>query len=236
VGYGPLGIEALADRVTFTLSPSLMLEYYGKFRVFLRGEKFGSTDTITIRLKAVVGSGGIQTFSDTLSVITASGSAFDVFDLGTLEIPGGKLNSSETGDQTEITIQCGSDGGTDDFFFSDLILMPVDEWSGDFSLTNENTSGLIQNNTYLLIDSIEKRKGFLRSILFNDSDQSVAFYQSISNGESILQANTRQRLWFFFMRAVYGGGSFLRYESRFESAYKVIVQRNQQYITMRGDR
>lgn len=231
--YGPLGVEAIADRIIFTFSSALMPDYYGKFHVYFRGRKTG-TNTISARLKAIIGSGGIESYSDTLYVTTAS-TDFTVFDLGVIDIPAGKLNSDETGDETKLVIQSGADGATGDLRYMDLILIPIDEWAGDFSLANDNDDGVIQNDTYLTIDGVERPKDTLRSILWNDSDEAVSFYIPISNGEPILQANAQQRLWFFFMRSVYSAGVFLRYESRFESSYKVLIERVQRYWSMRGE-
>jgi len=233
--YSPIAAEALADRVIFTFTAALLNEFYGKFKVFLRGRHDTSANDVYVRLKSQVGSGGIITYSDTLTS-SAITSGYAVFDLGTITIPGGKLRTTESGDQAKLVIQAGSASTLPDFGFADLILIPVDEWSADVELTVDNTDGYIQNGTYLLIDSIENPKTHIRSILFDDSDDAVAFYSTVSNGESILQANSRQRLWFFAMRSVYSGDVVIRYDSLFATAYKILVFRNQQYLSMRGNR
>jgi hypothetical protein len=230
--YTPPGAQALADRVIFTLSASLMQEYYGTFRIL--GRFRGASDK-TVRLRATVGSGGISVFSDELALPATSASQFAVFDLGVINIPSGKLNSTEEGDQTEIALQASSASGANNVVFLDIALIPVDEWAGDFSFTEENSAALLQRVRYLNVDSVTYPKAGIRSILFNESnDRAVSFYLTVANDDAILQANTKQRLWFFAMRAVYAAGVFDYYESNPISAYVIQMFRNQRYWSMRG--
>lgn len=234
------GASTLIDRSIMTFSADLANQYYGKFRAFLRTVRVQNTNgvssaAISIRLRFANLSGGLSVYSDTLSVTVPAATSYPyrVYDLGTIDIPGGFLKSSEYGDQAQLAIQIADTVGANTIIdLADIILIPVDEWAGDYYAGTLDTDARIQKGKKLVIDGIEYPKYPHRSILLNSSDQASAFYRVVSNGNPILQANADQRLWFTFMRDPTTLGTF---NHDFRSIYSVQLERQSRYLSMRGN-
>lgn len=225
---------ALTDVINIQLNAALMAQYYGKFRVFARPVRFAATGAVdvdfTFRLKATAGSGSEPTYSDLTSVtVPAAVTGTDVIDLGTIEIGSG-LTGAELGDSTALTIQASSSDASGLVNISDIVLMPVDEFAADVASTSTDTDSYLQRGTYLEIDSIRNPSLNLRTLLFNTTNQVRCRYRTIANGRCMLQANTDQKLWFLFLRQ----SGFL-WTALFEAGYIVQVNRQNQYLSMRGD-
>ena len=110
------------------------------------------------------------------------------------------FSASDSGDMAEIALQVLCSDYTGDLYIYDLVLMPVDEWAGDFIDLVNDTDSVIANQALLDADSISHPKRFLRALARTVGDAIFAVYQAIANGAHILQANEDQRLWFLTAR------------------------------------
>jgi len=121
-----------------------------------------------------------------------------------------------------------------DVYFYDLILMPVDEWAVDVLHDPAwACNGTVNMDEYLDIDSIafpkQSPRVFIRELA---NDRVFSLPQLITNGDHILQANARQKLWFLIQSCKLSDER----EAEVEITNKIKMFRNQQYQSMRGDR
>jgi len=238
--YNPGGVEAMATRATVTLDTTIARDYYGSFHAFLRARRTaGSQTDFDIQLLITSGSGGISFTTESRQLETTT--AFELLDFGQVKLPvAGNLNLSELGDTTTIAIQASAASGTPDLYLYDLILIPVDEWSIDaVDKTNESDSDIGRSGDvqkYLDIDSLTRPKVPIRSLVRqNDSNLITSIYDSITPGEAILQANTRQRLWFLAAQTSATGSSY-SWISPPEIVHSVQIYKNERYLGLRGNR
>ena len=116
-----------------------------------------------------------------------------------------------------------------------MVLIPVDEWLGDFTDQANGANSPVTGGYYLDVDSATFPKRSVRAMVRNNGTGYIKnVFQPATNGEVILQANARQRLWFFFARTD-SAGSSTWYSESFVSA-KITLKANQRYLSMRGDR
>jgi hypothetical protein len=193
---------------------------------------------VSIRLRYSNLSGGDSIYSETAIVDTTVVTTwYPILDCGVIEIPGGKLSTSDYGDMTQFAIQIADTVGTDtSVVVNEVILMPVDEWAGDFYAGTLNDDAWIQYGKHLNIDSTEYPKEVIRSIVLNQNNQASASWRAVNNGGAILQANRDQRLWFLFLRDPATLGAFTTNSGSFESLYTVQLERQARYLSMRGAR
>jgi len=131
--------------------------------------------------------------------------------------------------------------GDPDTYIIDLILMPTDEWCGDFNDASEYKINILLNSSvndpgyYLDMDSITNPKaGIIVPVRRVSDDTRTGAWQYISNSNNILlQANKQQRLWFLGARtnpietSVYCMPDML---------HSVQIYKNQRYFSARGSR
>ena len=114
-----------------------------------------------------------------------------------------------------------TNGAPGDLYMYDLIMIPVDEWAVEYRWAFE-----LNWNEYL--DAGITYPKIPSRCTTRESDDAIEdFAQVISNGAPILQANARQRYWFFPFYATYGDAFF---------GGTVRLQRQQRYLSLRGDR
>lgn len=239
--YGALaGDTTFVDRAIITMSSSIVRDYYGKFHVFIRGRQVsGSAGDITLRIQVRTGSGGItfttpeQTFSGT--------NDWELLDFDAFTIPAGGrvITPSELGDTGVIAIQAKNDSGSGrDVYIYDLILIPTDEWAGDFTDLADVDDSIIGKQDdvkhFIDIDSVRNPKVLGRSLVrLDDANESIsANYEFDTNGEVILQANADQRVWVISAHI----GSNDEWLSLPYTAWSVQAYKNQRYLTQRGSR
>lgn len=238
--YNPGGVESMATRVTISLDPGLMTDFYGTYHAFLRGRRTaGAVTDITVRLQVVTGSGGIVFTSKSRQL--QSTTAFEVLDFGQITIPAsGLFKQSEMGDITQIHIQASAASGTPDLYLYDLVLVPTDEWAGDFvDYANESESDIGRSGNipkFLDIDSVTDPSNPIRSIVktADGSEFITAQYTPIANGPAILQTGSDQRLWFFAMQTSAIGTSY-QWLAPPEIVHSVQVLKQSRYYSLRGN-
>jgi hypothetical protein len=222
-------------RVSFTFVNNVR-DYYGTYHVFLRMyQTNGDAGDIEIRLKVITGSGGSPFYSRIVS--PKADNDWEVIDLDAITLGGNSINFDEICDQTSIEIQLANVSNVSrTVYFYDLILIPTDEWIGDFTdKTNNGNSiiGYFNDDKHLIdIDSITNLRKQGRSVIRNEDDYISSIYEYSTNGHAMLQANSTQRLWVFSMS--YGiSNTWVSYP---EVAWNIQVYKNQRYLSMRGSR
>lgn len=233
--FSPTTTGSWVTVLTFSIANDLVQEYYGTYHAFLRcRQSGGSAGDIDLRLRTSTGSGGVQI--DTVSKTLANTNANQFIDFGRLTIPvSSLLNTGEAGDEAQLIIQCNASSTTPDIYFMDLVLIPTDEWLGDFTDKQNSATSPLTDGYYLDVDSATFPKRSVRAMVRNDATDAIKnVYQPVVNGEAILQANARQRLWFFFARTASSGSTDWRSEPTM--AAKITLSATQRYLGMRGAR
>lgn len=205
-------------------------EYTGTFRVFFRVYS-SDTDSDYIQLKLygwaneTGGPGGVPLWvGDQISLDSTL--TWQLMDFGKVTIP------KSQGDYSALVFEviC-SKTATDDVYMADLILMPVDEWSGEFSQTP--TYGSCEYGQYLDIDSIgDPKTPVIATLRQEDTAELVAPWKVITNGPAALQANAEQDLWFLAWYEDSDGG--LTAKPHISGSIQVF--KNDRYLGMRGAR
>lgn len=227
---------------TVTFDKTIIRQFYGTFHLFLRGyQQAGSGDEISARAQITTGSGGVSLTTEQANFKQVTDS-FELIDLGEISIPPtGLLKTSEVGDQATIIIQLKKTSTNRTIRLFDIILIPVDEWAGDFYDFANNSSSVIgmtgsdlDKNHLLDIDSITHPVIDIRALVREeDVDEGVsAIYNPIVNGEAIWQENTTQRLW--ILSAAYGTSD--AWVSKPQVGWSVQSYKNERYLALRGDR
>jgi len=234
-GAGDLDYET---RVSFTLDAALAAQYLGVFRAFVRIRPLNAAG-VSFRLLVQSGSGAVTSTIGVYGTV-AAGVNWGVIDFGKVKIPTTDVLGGTAGlDALTISIQTYEVAGAADIYFYDLILLPSDEWAGDFSNQNPSggiNTGTLKDNMWLLTDSIGSPRNDLRALLLNTADSSVrGVWQNVSPSPCVLEAGLDQRLWFFSMQVSVANGAVVDL-GRWEIPLRVQVRRQARYIGMRGSR
>lgn len=224
-----LNVPAAQSICRWTIANTLSQEYHGTYHIFLRamqtGGGIGDLDLqVSYQMGSAYNAGSFPrvTFSGGLNVPY-------LLDIGRLTVTPGL--SGDTLDTLTFAVDGLGDGVTD-VQIQELILFPVDEWSGDFvggmPLGFRRSVGA---GTYLRVDSLVPKRPVLSTVRRQGTDYVTDFYLSITPGDAILQANSRQRLW--VLQSWDEGANF---RSNSEVACSVQVVATKRYESMRGDR
>lgn len=222
------------DVIQFLIDNPLSEEYFGAFHAYLR---FATNVVGTWGFNARIGlsldaTDQLRTNSSPVAVSGTGSENGLIADLGNVYIQPHKVFSSEEMGLISIYISIApTDIGGDTIDIYDLILIPVDEWAGEFS-SPVSDSGIVDggNDRYLDIDSIHSKKPL--NAMWRDgqnNDERLTIYRHVANGPVILQANSRQRLW-LLSRALVDD------ESKIESAFAIEFSANARYFAQRGER
>jgi hypothetical protein len=220
-------VVAMTDLVTITFSPALAAQYYGRYHVWARTmHTTGGGQRFNLQLKVQSGSGGVlttQPVSASVDRPTFATGQLAAIDLGVINIPAAEIVAqTETFDEVVLTIRGEHPGTTsDDIWLVDLILMPVDEWAGDFQDRALTADSTVETGRYLDIDSITRPKTGTRALVRETTtDQIVGIYQSIAPEPCQIRHSGAQRLHFLTMFS-YGSGPY--WGSDYINANKVKV-------------
>jgi hypothetical protein len=200
VHYNPgAAIEALGYEARVLLNAALAEQYFGIYHAYMRvNQVSGISGDFTAQLRIDAGTAFVTDEVDVLSV--ASGIAPAVVDFGQIRLPG--LTAPATGDQLEslyIDIWLShTRAAAGNLYLYDLILIPVDEWSGEF-VYNDAIEDILQRGRVLEIDSVINPKAYIRALLRDGSATGAIYndWRTVANGELIHQANASQKMWVF---------------------------------------
>lgn len=227
-------LNSWQDLVKIALATTVARDYYGDYRAFLRGQIAGGTiNDWQFRLALGAGSGGPASYTPAVAAKPVA-TDFRLWDLGPIHLPSASLGAAQLSDQMTITIQGYATATGNAAKLYDLILLPVDEWAGDFAhtnLTNANLPSGIYGGEQLDVDSITNPKATLSVYNRAASGLIKAIYQPISNGQAFLQMGQQQRLWFLASQYDFSGSSWGALPA---VAGTVRVNKVQQYLGLRG--
>jgi len=121
-----------------------------------------------------------------------------------------------------------------EIYFLDFILLPTDEWFGDYVDDVLSTSTPLQEARYLELDSIANPRERLRPLIKNAATDGIAaVYEPQSPGPVLLQPQADQRLWYLFDRsATTGTGDW---DASSHILLSGQTRRMARYLGMRGD-
>jgi hypothetical protein len=229
-----------------TISDGYTNQYYGVYRAFIRASTDASAGDIGIRFYMAFGySRGSAVYTDwaynQFSDIT------ELFDLGRLVIPPTSMVQSSEDTEIGFVIQVvNGAAGTQDVTLYDLILIPVDEWAGDFIASPDTfSSDYLSGNrsatptawggfgNYLYIDSITYPKTNLRAIrLVRSTDNFDGIVETIANRPAVLNNNANQRIWFLATQHNLASKKI----ADIEICHSIELASQARYLSMRGDR
>lgn len=230
-GQSPTGM-VLGFRVDFL--GQTLTQYTGTYRCFIRVRReSGALGTTRVKIATVFGEGDPENYSETIT-LPFVGIGWILADMGIIKIYPRLWAGAEEAAQFSINVYVeNTDANAVDIHFVDMILMPVDEWVGDFRFTNDlKLSSQFYNDPRLWVDSLGDMSQELRVIGVNQSDHIITTLSKINSGSIFLQANKKQRMWFLFddCNLAYPGISDINV------CHSVTVRKNQRYFSMRGNR
>jgi len=229
--------EAIATRVQIDIGTDIATQFYGTYHAFLRvNQESGSVGDFQLRLELLTGAASSGLVTETRITQTASLAPYELLDMGQVVIPASMdMTLDDPPDTLRINVQAGFLGGATgpEIDLIDVILLPVDEWAGDFVDLEDGADSNIEGGHLLDVDSIANPKRDIRSLVRQDGSRFVtAVYDPRTNGPSILQQNADQRIWFLTSRSyVSGNGEEV---AQPWVAHSVQLWKVQRYLAMRG--
>lgn len=203
------GLNNLIDRVSITLATTIARDYYGTYKIFVRGKQTGgSAGDVELRVKAVSGSGGISSLTDIQATQSTTDHELIEFE-NPVTLPVSTLfTNTDIGDTTSLTVQISAASSSSDFYLYDMFLLPVGTmWIDSEDVANTSESA-IENGTRLVVDSIDVPKMLIRTLVQQTGTGLYkANYRIDSNGPLSMLRGRQQRLWVMTARRNSVGGS-----------------------------
>lgn len=235
--FNSTGASSYLSRVAVSFYSSIVNEYYGKYRAFVRGwqAEGGTAGNVTIRLLLRCLGSMIYTPAAAFTDVNVP----QLLDMGTVALPPGPLESGAFYEGMVIYIQASSTAAAEDAYLTELILMPLDEWAGEFVWPTSITatgwnSRYSTKESFLDVDSITYPKYDLRAIVRQkDSNAASSSWECRCPQRAILLNGKQQRLWMLFQRVSSLLTSAL--QAQHEIAHSVQIKKQQRYSTLRGD-
>lgn len=240
--YNP-GAGSVGD-CSITLDTSIATDWVGKYRCYLRMDKESAVTDCTIQLKVGVNeTTGLYTSyyyeSDTLTV--ASSSEGYLMDFGIIDIPSlGIVKEGETFMPVIFTLNLANTTANPNVYIYDLILLPIDEWAGEFTITDadNNTAETIgitsaPNYNYLDIDSLNVKRRLSSFIRYSESDGIQYTWKDITPSAFQLQSNKDQQV--FAMLRLWNATDDIWY-APISGLGTIQLNAAARYLSMRGDR
>jgi len=132
IEWAPVGAVAMAIRCYVTLEQTIVDEFQGVFRMFLRvREEVGAGDIFSFRVRisnSTSGTYGIVWVSDTIVMGTGNGNGSQAIDFGVVTFP--PAAGIKPADMSEFYIMVdAASTGAGTIVLYDLVLIPIDEWA-----------------------------------------------------------------------------------------------------------
>lgn len=168
-------------------------------------------------------------------------------DIGRIAIPPSTdiINTTENASVTIALFAASNTGGAINLDVIDVMLMPVDEWAGEFIGLPGDVDYISGNRSmaysdwggggrYLFVDSITYPKTDLRAVSkIRSTGNFVTLVKTIANRPAALNENNTQRLWFLAERFTSATGD---HAANIEISHSVQVYAQAHYLSMRGNR
>jgi hypothetical protein len=204
----------------FLINSDIAPDFYGTYRALLRVERHSAVTDCKVKLS--LGAYDLYYGNHTVIFSTAYKAIISddvglVINFGNIDIPNmGALRDNDETSPILLRLDFANTTTTPDLYIYDLILVPVDEWAGQFLAadpTNEThclgyTSALhfggvgdIRHEVYLDVDSLNLKKRISACTRQADGDLLQYSWQDITPAAAQLQANADQQV--FAMLFVY---------------------------------
>lgn len=233
------GVHTLERAVYFVMNEVISSEYLGRYHAFLRAKQVGgSAGDFGVQLYRSWGLTDVAV-SDVIRLRTTG--EIELIDLGPVSLPGTALATPADQTYSVLSIFTVNDGAGADLYLYDLILMPTDEWIGDFTDLNNDVRTVLgrvflTDATYLEIDNVVNPRFPVRAPVRRVSNNWIwANWFPIINAPPNLKEGKDQRL--FFLAARYANKNTGASEvilSEPEMALRISLQAVNRYHTMRG--
>lgn len=176
-------LDTMADRASVTIDTDTARDYYGKYRLFLRGHQSGGVaGEVIVQAKIVSGSGGVNFLSDRKVWQFQNDHFFLEFDEVITLPTSSTFLPTDIGDETKIIVRTEHAANDADLTLYDLFLLPVDlSYVDTRDLANSNTSA-IGPDARLVIDSISTPKIDIRTIVQKRSSNLIKANYLVDSG------------------------------------------------------
>ena len=216
--------------------------YSGTYRLFMRGREVGASRNIRNQIRVSTGNVANVVYSSPWKYNVANND--EVVDFGVITIPD-THNFPTYSNTIYIIIYGDATANTSDYYYYDLILMPVDELSAEIKIpagADPLEQKVFYNDKQLVVDSISEPKYQVQSTLLYDNGlgSQIVFtnWMSIITGNYKYGANSvsGQRLWHLqIFDENYDGSASPLNRAIFHPLFTSIATKNQQYKSLRGD-
>lgn len=242
ITYNPAAARALELEVGISFAPAIAPDFYGTYHAFLRLQQVGGdAGDAWAQLWSTLGVSAGNVKMESEVQFTQTTGDWETIDFGQITIPPTPIGMDEVAVALHLDILLGCTDPPVDLYLYDLILIPVDEWSFDAAqILNDDstTSRVLDYLRYLDADSITRPKNAFRTFVrYIATDQLFTYYRPVNNGPAILQANSKQRLWFFVEKARTDAAP--PYLPRYPHpwiCHTIQCERCQRYFSLRGNR
>lgn len=219
------GDPEMADLFTVVLDGTIAREFYGEYRLLLRMSHDGQQGETKVRYLLNFNS-YLSTTKTGKTKIIDQAVDLQVVDLGGIKIPhSSDIKMADTLDAIALTIQLQTANARNITIY-DLVLLPTDQMAGEIS----GTGSIPLDATYHIeSDAIGYPGKAKRCFLKNSSSGNiVGSLDVVLNGEQVLHASTRQRLWCVVVNGA--GGTW-----DYNLVYGVEIEKLQRYHYLRSD-
>ena len=178
---------------TVTLDNTIANQYKGRFRMFLR-----TRGTLAFEVFIRTNAFGNIALTDTITIATSN--ELGLTDLGSINLPPAGFGNNETVEEIEFQVWATLTVGATTLKVYEIILIPVDEWVGQFygtSNTVGNYGPMLFGTNYLDIDSTLFPKRLVYSPVRVRATDNLESQWTNINVRPFRAATERQtRLWF----------------------------------------
>lgn len=199
INYSPTTTGSFSNQVSIAFDSDITKDFEGVYQVFLRYGYSSFVDTVAVRLVLENFTNQGQIIYDPVWLTPSFTDDFaDLAYLGQVSImPDQYMSSSDMSSGMTIRLQFSSTdtGITYDVACFELILIPADEWIGDFN--DNNQLGIAGLERLVEVDSASFPKRTLRATVRERGSELVSgVWNTSASGVFTLQPAQRQRLWF----------------------------------------
>lgn len=230
------------------LDSSIAPDFFGKYRAYLRVDRNSAVTDCIARLSVGFDDPNSLNIAYTYqseSKTIASGQPDYLIDFGVVDIPGfGALRDGEDILPIILYLSLGNTTTTPQLYIYDLILIPVDEWAGEFMAIDlsENVERIgvfypptqtTENGVYLDVDSLNLKQRVGAVLRSMEGDILQFSWKDITTAAAQLQANKDQQV-FAMLKTYYNSDDV--WLLPVEGIGTLDIDASARYLSMRGDR
>ena len=218
-------------------------DFFGKFRCYLRVDRESAVTDCTVQLKIGIENGnGIYTSYYYASEVKTVASLIEAYliDFGVIDIPGFTIvNDTEILMPLVFDIELANTTATPNLYLYDLILIPIDEWAGEFTMQTltqfAEAIGLVTDPeyNYLDVDSLDLKRKIASFVRYSENGEVMFTWKDITAAAMQLQANADQQVYCLLRK--YDTGDNIWY-AEVRGLGSMQLYAAARYLSMRGNR